>query len=204
MIQSHKPRTIRQRPVRRRGGFTLIELLVALGVSFFIFFIMCAVLVPGVKACRATTFSLDLTQNARVAVARMVREIRASPQIVTQLPESPDDPAIPVSHTIMFEGARANYTRYVSYYQSGHELRRRIYTYHLPADPNTPVAFDSYDEFDNPAVATLREDVAIAQYVGNVEIWGIETVNLVITFDYHGRQIACRASVAPRNRARPK
>jgi hypothetical protein len=181
-----------------------MELLVALGVSFFIFFIMCAVLVPGVKTCRATTFSLDLTQNARVAVARMVREIRASPQIVTQLPETPYDPNIPVSHTVMFEDGRSDYVRYVSYYQSGDQLRRRIYTYHLPADPNTPVAFDAYDELDNPAVATLREDVAIAQYLGNLEIWGVETVSLVITFDYHGRQIPCRASIAPRNRARPK
>jgi type II secretory pathway pseudopilin PulG len=193
-----------ERLVKSQRGFTLMELLLALGVSFFIFFIMCAVLVPGVKTCRATTFSLDLTQNARVAVARMVREIRASPQIATLLPESPDDTSIPVSHTIMFEDGRCDHVRYVSYYQSGDQLRRRIYTYHLPADPNKPVTFDAYDEFDNPAVATLNEDVAIAQYVGNVQIWGIETVNLVVTFDYHGYRIPCTGSVAPRNRARPK
>jgi type II secretory pathway pseudopilin PulG len=196
--------TPRHQPPHGRRGFSLLELLIALGISFFIFLIMCAILVPGIKTCRATTLSLDLTQNARVGVARIAREIRSSPKIATQLPDVPDDPSMPVSHTIMFRDGRSDSLRYVSYYQSGDELRRRIYTYHLPGDSSTPVAFNDYDEFDQPAVPTLNEDVAIAQYVSDLQFWGVNPVNITITFDYHGKHLQCSEAAAVRNRATPQ
>jgi prepilin-type N-terminal cleavage/methylation domain-containing protein len=189
---------------RSGRGFSLIESLVALAVASFIFLIVCAVLVPGVKSCRTTQFSLDLTQNARVAPARMVREIRAARAIATPQPDAPDDPDFPPPQAIMVQDPGCDHPRYLSYYQSGDEVHRRIYTFHLPGDPDTPVYFDDRDALDQPAVAVQGEDTVVARYVKGLEFWGANPIIISMIVNYHGTVVPCGAAVFLRNDPAPE
>jgi type II secretory pathway component PulJ len=129
------------RVARRNGeaGFTLVEVLVAATMMFAVLFALYAVFDVSVRAFGYGGDKMDAVGNARLALDRMEREIRAAypydpttdpPRRYLFLdPLDPTMPAVPTATRIAFGNEtggdrKISASEVVGYYLSGHDLRR--------------------------------------------------------------------------------
>jgi type II secretory pathway component PulJ len=121
------------------AGFTLVEVLVAATMMFAVLFALYAVFDVSVRAFGYGGDKMDAVGNARVALDRMEREIRAAypydpttdpPRRYLFLdPLDPTMPAVPTATRIAFGNEtggdrKISASEVVGYYLSGHDLRR--------------------------------------------------------------------------------
>jgi type II secretory pathway component PulJ len=126
---------------RRRGeaGFTLIEVLVAATMMFAVLFALYTVFDVSVRAFGYGGDRVQAVGDARLALGRMEREIRAAyPYDPTADPPKehllldpldPTKPAVPAATRIAFGNEtggdrKIGATEVVGYYLSGHDLKR--------------------------------------------------------------------------------
>jgi len=126
---------------RRRGeaGFTLVEVLVAATMMFAVLFALYAVFDVSVRAFGYGGDRIQAVGDARLALGRMEREIRAAyPYDPTSTPPKrylfvdpldPTKPAVPTATRIAFGNEtggdrKIGASEVVGYYLSGHDLKR--------------------------------------------------------------------------------
>jgi type II secretory pathway component PulJ len=126
---------------RRRGeaGFTLVEVLVAATMMFAVLFALYAVFDVSVRAFGYGGDRVQAVGDARLALGRMEREIRAAyPYDPTSTPPKrylfvdpldPTKPAVPTATRIAFGNEtggdrKISASEVVGYYLSGHDLKR--------------------------------------------------------------------------------
>ena len=126
---------------RRKGeaGFTLIEVLVATTMMFAVLFALYAVFDVSVRAFGYGGDRVEAVGNARLAMDRMGREIRAAypydqttdpPRRYLFLdPLDPSEPAVPTATRIAFGNEttgdrKIGTSEVIGYYLSGHDLKR--------------------------------------------------------------------------------
>jgi type II secretory pathway component PulJ len=126
---------------RRRGeaGFTLVEVLVAATMMFAVLFALYAVFDVSVRAFGYGGDRVQAVGDARLALGRMEREIRAAyPYDPTSTPPKrylfvdpldPTKPAVPTATRIAFGNEtggdrKIGASEVVGYYLSGHDLKR--------------------------------------------------------------------------------
>jgi prepilin-type N-terminal cleavage/methylation domain-containing protein len=126
---------------RRNGeaGFTLIEVLVAAAMMFAVLFALYAVFDVSVRAFGYGGDRIEAVGNARLAMDRMEREIRAAypydqttdpPRMYLFLdPLNPTVPAVPTATRIAFGNEttgdrKIGTSEVIGYYLSGHDLKR--------------------------------------------------------------------------------
>ena len=129
------------RAERRTGeaGFTLIEVLVAAAMMFAVLFALYAVFDVSVRAFGYGGDRVEAVGNARLAMDRMEREIRAAypydqttdpPRSYLFLdPLNPTEPAVPTATRIAFGNEttgdrKIGTSEVIGYYLSGHDLKR--------------------------------------------------------------------------------
>ena len=124
---------------KEEAGFTLVEVLVASTMMFAVLFALYGIFDVSVRAFGYGGDRLEAVENARLAVDRMEREIRAAyPYDLTSDPPrrylfldplNPTKPAVPTSTRIVFGNEtggdrRIGATEVLGYYLSGHDLKR--------------------------------------------------------------------------------
>jgi type II secretory pathway component PulJ len=126
---------------RRSGeaGFTLVEVMVAAAMMFAVLFALYAVFDVSVRAFGYGGDSIESVGNARLAMDRMEREIRAAypydrttdpPKRYLFLdPLDPSGPAVPTATRIAFGNEttgdrKVGTSEVIGYYLSGHDLKR--------------------------------------------------------------------------------
>ncbi len=87
-----KKHSIKEKLRRNITGFTLPEILVSLSLFVLILLLVNSVYVLSQRAYNKNSDTAELTQNVRVSLDRISREIRQSTNIVTELPATRDDP----------------------------------------------------------------------------------------------------------------
>jgi len=153
-------------------GFTLLEILVSLSL-----FTLAIILVGSMYSLSQRSYNKgagkgELVQNARVSLDRITRELRQSVNIVTDLPETDDDPLDPPAEEIFFQdGHDASQITYLRYYLIGTDLERSHIVYYFPSEPDTYVTYDSVDQNGNPP-QELVEDRIIGEYFNELQFWG--------------------------------
>jgi type II secretory pathway component PulJ len=120
-------------------GFTLVEILVAATMMFAVLFALYAVFDVSVRAFGYGGDRLEALGNARLAMGKMEREIRAAhPYDLTSNPQkkylflnptNPAQPAVPSTTRIVFGNEvggdrRIGSSEVIGYYLSGDELKR--------------------------------------------------------------------------------
>jgi len=127
--------------VNRSGetGFTLVEVLVAAAMMFAVLFALYAVFDVSVRAFGYGGDRVEAVANARLAMDRMTREIRAAypydrttdpPRGYLFLdPLNPTQPAVPTATRVAFGNEtggdrRIGPTEVIGYYLSGQDLKR--------------------------------------------------------------------------------
>jgi type II secretory pathway component PulJ len=124
---------------KEEEGFTLVEVLVASTMMFAVLFALYAVFDVSVRAFGYGGDRLEAVGNARLAMGKMEREIRAAhPYDLTSdppkrflflNPANPTQPAVPVPTRIVFGNeaggdGRIGASEVIGYYLGGHELKR--------------------------------------------------------------------------------
>lgn len=124
---------------RDEAGFTLVEALVAATMMFAVLFALYGIFDVSVRAFGYGGDRVEAVGNARLALGRMEREIRASyPYDLTADPPErflfldpldPTKPAVPTPNRIAFGNESGGdrvigATEVIGYYLSGHDLKR--------------------------------------------------------------------------------
>lgn len=159
--------------IKKNEGFTLLEIVVSISLFTGIIITAGSIYMLSQQSFNKGSNIAELSQNARVSLDRISREIRQSQNIVTILPITNNDPANPPSNEVIFQdGHNISETIYIKYYLNGTNLMRSYTAYYFPSNPDLYVAWNSLDEFGNPPNSTVLEDRIVGEYFNNLEFWG--------------------------------
>lgn len=173
----------------KKKGFTLVEVLTVVFLSVIIVAAGYYLYLVSFRSFSKNSASAELTQNARIALERMSRDIRQSMDIVTALPESPEEGTVPSE--LKFQDGHnfwptAGSIQYITYYLQGNDLHRKVSHFAFPDAPNdwvlwstirgTPAHPESPTEISDP-----QDDVIKAQHITSVQFWGNQLVTIHLT-----------------------
>jgi type II secretory pathway pseudopilin PulG len=85
------------------AGFTLVEIIIVLVLSFLIIGISYSIFIMAQRAYQQGNTGLEIIQNGRVILDRTSREIRQTNEIITSLPDVPDNPDFFPPEEIFFQ-----------------------------------------------------------------------------------------------------
>lgn len=160
------------------NGFTLVEVIISLSISVLIFVLLSQVYLLAQNTYLETDARAEITQNGRVILDRMVREIRQTPEIATQIPESAVEP-VP-SEIVFQDGHDTSEIRYIRYFLDGTNIKRQIIVFYFPSEPLYYV--HSYDtdepEPHNPPNQLVLEEKIIGEYASDIEFFGDRLLNI--------------------------
>jgi prepilin-type N-terminal cleavage/methylation domain-containing protein len=185
---------------KRQFGFTVIELLVAVIISSVLISLTIATYNLFRKTAIADQSKSDLDQNGRVAIDRLTRNIRQTPDIVTILPDDANDTSVAEPHEIEFEDGNTGDLTYQRYYLNGTTLELDTKEYYFTADPSTRVHWNTRDASSNLPVAHVISTQDIALNVSNFTLYGYKPVEVYLTTsDPSGQKFMLRTAVTGRN-----
>lgn len=178
------------------SGFTLIEILVSMGIGVMIIIIVYVSFITGQRVYKKGVLNAELSQNGRIAMDRIGREIRQTGLIVTPLSPTPLDPP---QNEVLFEDGHTSDIQYIRYYIYGTDLKRELRHYYLASDPNTWVYHSSTDSLGNPATYTIDSDQIIVQNISFLNFYGENPINMELTVEKEGKKIQYKTKNYARN-----
>lgn len=162
-------------PKIQKTGFTLLEVLLAVGLGVIVLTLALLSYQMFLRLTNQENREIELVQNGRVALDRLTRDLRQAEEIITLLPEVPDDPDNPPTNEIIFQdGHELEPISYLRYYLVDHELHREVSHYYFAADPEEWVLSYSVGELGELPEQAVDDDQIIAEYLDNLEFWGTD------------------------------
>lgn len=160
--------------ITKPSGFTLLEIIVSLSVFVVVILLTGSIYLLSQQSYNKSSNLAELTQNSRVYLDRLSRELRQSVNIITTLPPTDTDPLNPPTDQILFQdGHDTNLITYLRYYLNGANLMREHSAYYFSGDENTYVAYNSIDQNGQPAqIKLLEEGRVIGEYFNQIKFWG--------------------------------
>jgi len=181
-----------------RLGFTLQEIIIAIAISILIVLTVISIFSVNQTTFRKTSLRSELTQNGRVALDIMSREIRQAREIVTVLPADNSNPET-VSHELMLEdGHISTQIQYIRYYLSGNSLNRQTIVYYFDTDPDTYVYWNDINAFGSPDSEVI-DDRVIGENFTQVDFYGEQVINIDLTLSKQNETEQIKAIINPRN-----
>ncbi len=159
-----------------------MELVVVMGLSALILVTSYSVYVVSIKGYRENTASAELTQNARISLERMSREIRQAAEIITVLPTDPTQGQPPSQ--IKFQDGHDltdGPIQYLTYYLVGTDLHRKASHFAFASDLNTWVLYSALDGNGNPPTEYTDSDNVKAQDISQLQFWGDKVITISLT-----------------------
>ncbi|MBI5765668.1 hypothetical protein HZA71_00365 [Candidatus Falkowbacteria bacterium] len=184
-------------------GFTLLEVMLAVSLSLIIFFSVAYTYEISQNAYLKTDVKAEITQNGRTIIDRLVRELRQTPDIVTNLPENNDNPDN-LAHEIIFQdGHDTSQIKYIRYYLDTPSLmKKQIIAYSFDDASTTYVFWQATDINGNPPTPHIlgnEEDKIIGEYVQDIEFWGEKLININLYLNKNNQQEIIYTAVYGRN-----
>jgi len=161
--------------ITEQTGFTLPEIMVSLAIFVMVILLTGSIFSLSQKSYKKSSDLAELTQNNRIYLDRLSRELRQSVNIITHLPPSDDNPADPPADQIIFQdGHDSSQITYIRYYLDGTNLMREHKAYFFDTDPNTYVYYDSLDLGGSPPDEINLDGNArvIGEYFDQIKFWG--------------------------------
>lgn len=182
-------------------GFSLIEVVIALSIAALIFLLTSGVYIVSQKTYLQTDAKAEISQNGRVIIDRMVREIRQTPDIITQLPQTTADPDALPNEILFQDGHDTSEIRYIRYFLDGTDIKRQLIVYYFPSDPTYYVhSYDTdKDEPHNPPISQIMEEKVIGEYADDLEFWGDRLLNVNLYLSKNGQSTIMNTAVYGRN-----
>jgi len=182
-----------------RNGFTIIELLVSITIAVILFGAVTAIYNIGQNIYYRTDAKAEITQNGRVILDRLIREVRQTPNIITTLPPTTDDPPNLPSEIMFEDGHNATQIQYIRYYLTGTDIYRQIIVYYFDSAPDDYVYWHTTDQQGDPPLMLTLEDKLIGEYVVDIEFWGDSLININVYLNKGTQSEIINTSVYGRN-----
>ena len=167
-----------------KKGFTLTELLIAITITVLVVEAAYFASNVGQRTFNSASEKIEITQNARILLDRMSREIRQATEIVTVLPPTNNDPEDPPKSEIILEDGHVTINRYITYRLEGAQVNRIITAYYFGAilpDSSEWVVQSARDALGNPPNSAIISNNVIAEQIISFQIWGDSLVNIDVT-----------------------
>ncbi len=176
-------------------GFTLIETLVIMIIFVLVLGVVYSSHVLSQRGYVEGEISAELTQNARVILERMTREIRQAREVLTDFPLNLDEAFD--SNEIEFEdGHLEERYYYIRYFQDNGEIKREVKRYYLAG---VPVAWDTAPKEELNMV--VEELSVVGEFIDDFRFWSDEEkiINIFIVFEKSGKRAFFSTSIFGRN-----
>jgi len=189
---------------KNKNGFTLAELLVTIAILGLVLGAIYEAYALNQRAYRKGEVSAELTQNSRVILERMTREIRQAKGIATELSAASTD----ATSTIEFEdGHDISYVHYVHYFwdEVDETIKREVVAYYfsISGNPNSTSTYVAWDATppvgESLETCTLEGPDIIGEYVTDLKLWKSEGINISLTFKKGENSINLSTKVFGRN-----
>lgn len=188
----------------KAAGFTLLEIIVSISLFTIVIILVSDLYLVAQRAYNKNSDTTELTQNARVSLDRISRELRQSANIITALPETETDPINPPASQIFFQdGHDIEQITYLRYYLSGTNLMREHKAYYFDQEPSIYVIYNSLDQggykpkekkVENP------EDQVVGEYFNELKFWGANgLINLSLNLIKNQNVFTVSTSIFSRN-----
>lgn len=183
-----------------KNGFTLLETLIALTVGVTLLALVLAVYVLTLTTTQNSEDRSELSQNSRVIIERLTRDLRQTRQIATNLPTVANDPDLPPAAEIeVQDGHNAGQLQYLRYYQMGSDLKRQVREYYFASDPQILVTYNAKDDFGNGAAVRTVADNLVGQYVNSIKFYGRDLINIELTLKKNAVKHVTKTTIYVRN-----
>ena len=183
--------------LKNQSGFTIAEVLVSIIIGLIILTLVGSIFILSQKVIRKNNTKSELTQNGRITIDLMSREIRQAREIVTVLPI--DDSSPPLPHELQFEdGHTTSQIQYIRYYLSNNNFNRQIIVYYFNSDPTTFVRWDDIDGYGLPTASTTQDRI-IGENFNNINFYGNKNININFDLQKNNEQIEMGTIINPRN-----
>jgi len=183
-----------------KRGFTLTEMTVVIAIFSLIIATVYLIFALNQRVYLTGEEMAEITQNGRVILERMTREIRQAKEIVTELSDDESE----ASSIIEFEDGhittRYHYIRY--YRDDNNNILREVVTYCFSDDGKTCDPSELYCSWDTDALLAeiiLEEPRIIGEYVTNLEFWGSGVINIALTLKKRDKSIELETKIFGRN-----
>ena len=154
-------------------GFTLMEVIGVLGITIIITLIIYQTFLISQKTFAISSEHLEITQNGRIFLDRITRELRQAWAIATPLPADKNIEGFPPPTEIMFQdGHGVPDVEYIKYYLDGNQLKRQRIIYFFQTEPATHVFYDAKDDFGNSPQSQILDERTIAEYINQLILYG--------------------------------
>ncbi len=183
------------------SGFTLLEIIASISLFTVIILLTTNIYLATQRAYNKNSNMAELTQNARVSIDRISRELRQSSSIITALPETNNDPSNPPTNQIFFQdGHNINQVTYLRYYLEDTNLMREHKAYYFNNEPSVYVTYNSLDSGGSPPQEIILENRIIGEYFNELEFWGTSgLINIVLNLEKNQSVFDIETSVYSRN-----
>lgn len=179
----------------RKSGYSIIEVLVAVAIGVLVIEAAYLFFPLGSRIAREGEVLNELSQTARIVLSRIERDIRQTPNLITNLPASQSEATNSIFLIDGYPEDDDTDPHYIAYeYENNNILRKKIHY----TDPSNPTIIVNYDFPDATEVVETNE--AIGEDIDFIKIW--EEQNLVkidIKLKRLEDSIRFLSSVYPRN-----
>jgi len=179
-------------------AFTLTELLISITILVLINGAVYLSYNLSQKAYREGEKLAEITQNGRVIIERMNREIRQAKEIVGDFPE---ERAFAQEEIIFEDGHTTTTYHYIRYFKADGEIKREVTGYYFSGDPEeTLVPWDAVPPVGQTLqTKTLEEARTIGEWVLNLEFWGSKVINIALTLQKKDKVFILESEIFGRN-----
>ncbi len=191
-------RCLNVKMLKWRGGFTLVELLVVIAILGIVSGAVYGTHVLSERAFRGGAIATELSQNGRVILERLTREIRQARKMVTPLAPS----EAMATSAIMFEdGHVPERYRYIRYFQKINLVKREVIGFYFSGDPaKTLVSWDARPPAGQTLIKRILEPAQIiGEYVASLRFWSPRIINITLTMRKRDKALELRTKVLGRN-----
>jgi len=190
-----------KRKPTRQNGFTMLEIIVSLALFVIVIILVSSIYLLAQKSYNKSSDLAELTQNARVCLDRLSRELRQSVNIVTALPPTDSDPENPPAEEIFFQdGHEISQITYLRYYLDGTNLMREHKAYYFASEPTVYVTYNTTDQYGNSPDKKILENRIIGEYFSQLKFWDNSgSISIAIELNKGSNNFKIRTSVYPRN-----
>jgi len=186
---------------RYSNGFTLTELLVTVAIFLLITGAVYSGFSLSQKAYRESELAAEISQNGRVVLERITREIRQAKEIATELSEEEPIEAVSPADGIIFEDGHGTTTYYyIHYYKEDSSLNREVLGYYFSDNPGIYVPWNAVPpESQTLEVEILETSKTVGEYITGIKFWGIKVINVSLFLEKKQKMIELSTKIFGRN-----
>lgn len=169
---------------KQKKAFTLVEILTVVFLGSIIIMTAYSVYLMSYKSYKKQSASAELTQNARISLERMSRDLRQSPDIITPLPTDSQTSTSEImfqdGHNLLAVPAPSCEYQYITYkIDSNGNLIRFTSHYHL-TDQSVCVKYDpNQSQLEHKDLEQTK-----AEKLSQLQFWGVKptvTIHLEVS-----------------------